>query len=172
MDEKTTKKRKKTGIYILILGLILVCSLVFIYYMLRINQKEKFDKLYSKERYLTVSYGVIEQEKMFQEENALFKKVFQENKYYLIITKDNTLFTYYLDWYYQIDPLKGYKLVYNIKLTDKQVQNILNNVREKALEQNLREEENIAIYIDKKNMYINSNDFQLILQKEDILISI
>lgn len=172
MDKETTKKRRRALTYVLIFCLLLVCLAIFIYYMYREEQKEKFDKLYSAPRQLTVSYGVIEQEKKFKEENQLLKRIEQENEYFLVITKDNTLFTYYLDWYYEIDPLKGYILVYDIKLKEEQVQNILKAVKEKMLDHPRKEEDYISVYIENKNWYIEKNEFQLILQKEDIVLSI
>ena len=97
-----------------------------------------------------------------------------EKNYYLYITKDNILFTYYNDDYYIFDPLHGYNIEYKINLEKDVVQNILNDIRNKKVINllNKTESEYNIIRIDNENYYINKKDLQLIFQKYDIILDI
>lgn len=167
-------KRKKRGFIWLLLGALIIALAIFIAFMLREEQKKAFDKLYNSEMYLKVDYGIIPQEEKLRETNALFKKVKQDNYYYLFITKDNILFTYYLKWYYSFDPLKGYNIVYKMQLNEDTVQNILKDIAEKEVKSlNAKiESEYIVIRHDDENAYIKKKDLQLIFQNYEIILDI
>ncbi|MBE6148948.1 MAG: hypothetical protein E7167_05665 [Firmicutes bacterium] len=166
--------KKKRGFTFIILGIVLVIVGLFIMYMLRLEQKKHFDELYNSKKILTVEYGIIPPEEIFLEKNSLFKKIDQENYYFLHITEDNTLFTYYLDWYYSFDPLKGYNIVHEIKLKDEVVKNLMNDIKEKERESLYATVENeyVVLHHDDKETYIKHNDLQLILQSYDLMLSI
>ena len=147
--------------------------------MHREDQKKQIDDLVSSEMYLKVEYGIIPVEHKLQEKNALFKRTLQDNKYYLYITKDNVLFTYYLDWYYNFDPLKGYNLDYKFDLKEKQVKHIMDAIKEKAIS-NLAakvETDYVEIFVydeedTKLYKYIDKHELQMIFQDNDLMLDI
>ena len=166
--------KKKRGYLFIILGIVLVIVIIIGAYLFRESQKKHFDKLYNNNKILTVEYGIVPPKKVLMEKNALFKKVEQDNYYFLHITEDNTLFTYYLDWYYSFDPLKGYNLVYEMKLDDETIKGIMQDIKEKEITSLVAtvQSDYLTIHHDDKQMYIKKLDLQMILQSHDILLNI
>ncbi|MBQ6841314.1 MAG: hypothetical protein IJO63_04285 [Bacilli bacterium] len=166
--------KKKRGPIFIVFGVILITALILGAYIYRTNQKKHFDKLYNANNILKVEYGIIPQKDLFMEKNALFKRVNQDNYYYLHITEDNILFTYYLDWYYTFDPLKGYNLVYEMKISDEAVENIMKSIKEKDRDSLYAtiESEYITLHYDNKTSYIKTYELQAILQENDLILDI
>ncbi|MBE6155231.1 MAG: hypothetical protein E7164_00545 [Firmicutes bacterium] len=166
--------KSKNGKYIIIIGIIGVLLLIGIFLGYRAYLKQEFDKLYNSDKVLSISLGVIPQKDILMEKNSLFKKVNQDNNFYLHITNDNTLFTYYLDWYYTIDPLKGYKLVQKEILSEDTVQNILKDINKIKIGSLIATNKNeyVTITNNKKEHYIKKEELLSIFQKYNILLKI
>lgn len=166
--------KKKRGPIFIVIGIILVLAVVFGALSYRSYQKKKFDNLFNKKNILKVEYGIIPQEDKFIEQNSLFKKIEQDNEYYLCITEDNILYTYYLDWYYSFDPLKGYNLVYEIKLDKDTVEEIIKRI--KSEERNdlyaTIKEEYVTLHHNDNITYIKKYVLQDILQDNNIILNI
>ena len=167
-------QRKKRGYLILIASIILIIIALGVLYVLRDEQRKAFDNLIKSNFVLKVDYGIIPQEKALMEKNSLFKKIYLDNYYYLIITDDNTIFTYYLDWYYSFDPMQGYHLDYKKELSTEKVNNILEAIRNKTVDnlQSRIKDDYITVRIDNKNTYIDKVELQYILQDNDIMLDI
>lgn len=174
-----TKDRRK-GSFLVFLILIIIAGIIggVIFYSSRVDKKKQIDDLINTEMLLRVEYGVVERDHVLEERNRLLKRTIQDNECYLYINGDNILFTYYMDWYYNIDPLQGYVLENKIQLKEKQVKNIMDQIKEKAVKDlgGKVEADYVSIYVkdDKDNEYkfIEKNDLQMILQDEDIFIEI
>lgn len=166
--------KKKRGFLFIIVGIIIVIIGLVVAYTLRLEQKKRFDELYNSKKILTVEYGIIPPEEIFLEKNALFKKIDQENQYYLHITEDNILFTYYLDWYYAFDPLRGYNLVHKIQLTDETVKGLMEDIKKQERDSLYAtvKSDYVILHHSNKESYIKHNDLQLILQSYDLRLGI
>ena len=167
-------QKKKNGFLILIISVIAIALVIGGMYIFRDEQRKKFDKLIKSDFVLKVEYGIIPRKKVLKEKNSLFKKVDLDNYYYLIITNDNTLFTYYLDWYYAFDPMQGYNLDYKKELTNEEVNNILEKIKSKTVSslQSRVKDDFVEIMIDNKNVYIDKVELQYILQDNGIMLDI
>ena len=167
-------QRKKRGFLVLIVAFIVIIIAIGILYILRDEQRKNFDKLINSNIILKIDYGIIPQEKKLIEKNALFKKVFLDNYYYLIINEDNILFTYYLDWYYSIDPMQGYNLTYKKELTNDVINKILDSIQNKTVDTlKARIKDNyVNVEIDGKEAYIEKIELQYILQDNGIMLDI
>lgn len=169
-------KKRKNGLLVwIVFAIIIILAIFCIFYFTQLERKKEFDNLYNKDYYLRVNYGVIESKGNNLKDLGVFLKEKNiEKNYYLYITKDNILFTYYNDDYYIFDPLHGYNIEYKINLEKDVVQNILNDIRNKKVINllNKTESEYNIIRIDNENYYINKKDLQLIFQKYDIILDI
>ena len=169
-------KKRKNGLLVwIVFAIIIILAIFCIFYFTQLERKKEFDNLYRKDYYLRVNYGVIESKGNNLKDLGVFLKEKNiEKNYYLYITKDNILFTYYNDDYYIFDPLHGYNIEYKINLEKDVVQNILNDIRNKKVINllNKTESEYNIIRIDNENYYINKKDLQLIFQKYDIILDI
>ena len=169
-------KKRKNGLLVwIVFAIIIILAIFCIFYFTQLERKKEFDNLYSKDYYLRVNYGVIESKGNNLKDLGVFLKEKNiEKNYYLYITKDNILFTYYNDDYYIFDPLHGYNIEYKINLEKDVVKNILNDIRNKKVINllNKTESEYNIIRIDNENYYINKKDLQLIFQKHDIILDI
>lgn len=169
-------KKRKNGLLVwIVFAIIIILAIFCIFYFTQLERKKEFDNLYSKDYYLRVNYGVIEsKDNNLKDLGVFLKEKNIEKNYYLYITKDNILFTYYNDDYYIFDPLHGYNIEYKINLEKDVVQNILNDIRNKKVINllNKTESEYNIIRIDNENYYINKKDLQLIFQKYDIILDI
>lgn len=169
-------KKRKNGLLVwIVFAIIIILAIFCIFYFTQLERKKEFDNLYNKDYYLRVNYGIIESKGNNLKDLGVFLKEKNiEKNYYLYITKDNILFTYYNDDYYIFDPLHGYNIEYKITLEEDVVQNILNDIRNKKVFNllNKTESEYNIIRIDNENYYINKKDLQLIFQKYDIILDI
>lgn len=165
-------KQKSQGWIIIVIGIIVVLALIFGYYMLRVNQKNKFDELFNKPTVFSTNLGEIKLEKKLKETNSLFKKVEQPNIFHINMTDDNILYTYYETWYYSIDPMHGYVKTLELQLTKNQADKILKDIRENVINDLTARIKNeyIPINIDNENKYIKKEKLQFILQDQEIII--
>ncbi|MDD5865485.1 MAG: hypothetical protein PUD07_03250 [bacterium] len=168
-------KRKNGLIVWIVFAIIIILALFCIFYFTQLERKKEFDNLYNKDYYLRVNYGVIESKgNNLRDLGVFLKENDVEKNYYLYITKDNILYTYFTDSYYIFDPLNGYYVEYKINLEEDVVQNILNDIRSKKVNNllNKTESEYNIIRIDNENYYISKKDLQLIFQNYDIILDI
>lgn len=168
-------KRKNGLIVWIVFAIIIILALFCIFYFTQLERKKEFDNLYNKDYYLRVNYGVIESKgNNLRDLGVFLKENDVEKNYYLYITKDNILYTYFTDSYYIFDPLHGYYVEYKINLEEDVVQNILNDIRSKKVNNllNKTESEYNIIRIDNENYYISKKDLQLIFQNYDIILDI
>ena len=174
-----TNNRRKGSLAVFLIIMVVVLGVgIWLFLMSREEKRNDIEDLINSEMYLRVEYGIVDRPHKLQEKNALFKRTMQDNKYYLYLTKDNVLFTYYLDWYYNIDPLRGYNLEYKFDLKEKQVTNIMDAIKEKAIP-NLaakNETDYVSIFVDgdtnKEYAYIDRHELQMIFQDNDVLMTI
>ncbi|MGN1378980.1 MAG: hypothetical protein ACI4XR_01100 [Bacilli bacterium] len=168
--------KRKNGLLVwLVFAIIIILAIFCIFYFTQLERKKEFDNLYNKDYYLRVDYGVIESKgNNLRDLGVFLKEKDIEKNYYLYITKDNILYTYFTDAYYIFDPLHGYYVEYKIVLEEDVVQNILNDIRSKKVNNllNKTESEYNIIRIDNENYYINKKDLQLIFQNYDIILDI
>lgn len=168
-------QRKRNGFLFLFLGVILIIVAFAVFYYYRLNQKKSFDALFNKDYYLRVNYGALDNKRSkLKDKDIFFKEKDVDKNYYLYITKDNILYTYYQDDYYKFDPMKGYIVEYKIELDSDITNQILNEVKNKMINDIYIQNKNeyITIRINNENAYINKKDFQLILQKNNIVLSL
>lgn len=168
--------KRKNGLLVwIVFAIIIILALFCIFYFTQLERKKEFDNLYNKDYYLRVNYGVIESKgNNLRDLGVFLKENDVEKNYYLYITKDNILYTYFTDSYYIFDPLHGYYVEYKINLEEDIVQNILNDIRSKKVNNllNKTESEYNIIRIDNENYYISKKDLQLIFQNYDIILDI
>lgn len=168
--------KRKNGLLVwIVFAIIIILALFCIFYFTQLERKKEFDNLYNKDYYLRVNYGVIESKgNNLRDLGVFLKENDVEKNYYLYITKDNILYTYFTDSYYIFDPLHGYYVEYKINLEEDVVQNILNDIRSKKVNNllNKTESEYNIIRIDNENYYISKKDLQLIFQNYDIILDI
>lgn len=168
--------KRKNGLLVwIVFAIIIILTLFCIFYFTQLERKKEFDNLYNKDYYLRVNYGVIESKgNNLRDLGVFLKENDVEKNYYLYITKDNILYTYFTDSYYIFDPLNGYYVEYKINLEEDVVQNILNDIRSKKVNNllNKTESEYNIIRIDNENYYISKKDLQLIFQNYDIILDI
>ena len=159
-------KRRKDGWVLLVLGFIAVAFCIFVYFIHRFNQRNEFDALLKKDYVLKVDFGIVPKEKLLKEKNSLLRKVNQDNYYYLYICDDNTMFIYYTDWYYVIDPMAGNVLEHKEVLSNEKKEDILNRIEEKMIDSiySKVKEDYIEILLNDKPGYIQRNELQYILQ--------
>ena len=168
--------KRKNGLLVwIVFAIIIILALFCIFYFTQLERKKEFDNLYNKDYYLRVNYGIIESKgNNLRDLGVFLKENDVEKNYYLYITKDNILYTYFTDSYYIFDPLHGYYVEYKINLEEDIVQNILNDIRSKKVNNllNKTESEYNIIRIDNENYYISKKDLQLIFQNYDIILDI
>ena len=166
--------RKRRSFIFIIVGIFLILALIFGAYIFRQNQKKDFDELFNSKTILKIEYGIIEKEEALKEKNALFKRIYQDNYHYLYITENNTLFVYYLDWYYSFDPMKGYNIMYNEKIDADKVNKILEDIKTKEIDSlyNKNKDDYITLHHDDKTTYINKKEMQKIFQDQEIILDL
>lgn len=167
-------RRAVAFVIFIIVAIIVIVALGVLTYIGRQDQKQKFDEMFNAKILLRVEYGEVIREHKLKEVNALFERVEQDQKLYLYITDDNILFTYYTDTYYSFDPMKGYVLEEKINLTNKQKNKLLDDIREITID-NLTakiETEYMPIRIDDTNLWVSRHDFQMVLQENNIMITV
>lgn len=165
-------KKKGYGFIFFLIGLLVIAGIIIGYLVIRNNIKKKFDTLYNANQQITINYGIIEKENHLMEKNTLIRRVHQDNNYYLKITEDNHLFTYYLDTYYFFDPVKGYILDYEKKLEKDTAEKIIKEITEKEVANLNAKNESDYVFIlkDHKESYIHKEDLKNILLKYNIII--
>ena len=166
--------KKGSGFKFLLVGILVILAICTAYLIIRNNQKNKFDKLFNADQQLIINYGVINQEKHLMEKSTLIRRVQQDNNYYLRITNDNYLFTYYLDTYYFFDPLKGQIIDYEKQLDNETVQKIIDEITLKEVPNlNAKNEDDYAFVMkNHKESYINKEDLKNIFLKYNIILPI
>ena len=166
--------KQKRGWLVLVLSLCVVGIGVILYYIGLSNKRNDFENLLKKDMILKVDLGIIERKHILKEKNALFKKVYRDNYTYLYITKDNILFSYYLDWYYSFDPMQGIHKDYQTELNEQTKNNIMNSIKEKLITSLKYKNENdyVTVTIDDDISYIAKIELQYILQENDVMLPI
>lgn len=166
---------KKNGFLVWIISTIIIIFLIFaVFYFIRSDKKNKFDKLLNEPYYLRVNFGASSKVNTLKDVSPFLKETNIERNYYLYITKTNIIFAYYTDYYYIFDPLHGYHIDFEANSTNENIQNILNEINQIKVSTltNKNESEYSEIRINNENGFINTNDLLLILQKYNYFVEI
>lgn len=167
------KKNRRIGGFAIFIILFIVIGAIALatVYWLREKQKREFDELLNVKAVLSVDYGVIPREHKLKEKNALLSRTVVENYTYLVINEDNVIYEYYTDWYYNIDPMKGYKLEMKKTLTKKNVEKILDYVNEHKIDtlSSTVKSDYVTIRIDGETYYMTKHDIQMALDAGGVL---
>lgn len=168
-------KVRNNSALILIGSIILTIIIIFmVFYFLRSEKKNEFDKLYNQDYYVRVNFGETTKGNNLIDKGTFLKETDIDKNYYLYITKSNVVYAYYTDHFYIFDPLHGYHIDFQKELTDDEVQNILKKIdsnKETTLFNKNKDDYLILRYNDE-NYYMNKKVLQQILQEYDIILEI
>ncbi len=130
-----------------------------------------WEKLQKTDYLLKVNFGKIDlgtketSKKIF----LPFQKV-DEHYRILYILSDYTVYTYYNDGYYKIDPLKGIKVDYQIKIKEKDYEEIIKQINEvEEITRAIVGETEDEKFTDEDKFLIRHDRFYYTIKKEDLL---
>ena len=165
------KKKLKTRYKVLIIIGIIIAIPLFAYFG-RWYLHYSWEKLQKTDYLLKVDFKEIDlKDKETKKKIFLpFKKI--DNHYrVLYILSDYTVYTYYNDSYYKIDPLKGIKVDYQIKIKETDYENIIKEINEKEekIKAIVGENVNETIEVNEDSYLIRHDRFYYTIKKEDLL---
>lgn len=171
-EEMPPKKKKKLKWYVwLVIVLVLIILIPLIVYSIREFQRIKLDSLEKTNYLLKVEYGITDIKKEKKRYPKLLKVTKQEHFRYLYILDDYTIYSYYLDSYYDIDPVKGKILDYEDYLKEDTINNILEELKKYETMTNPESDEYLKIRHDRTYYYIKKEDLKNIFKENKITLS-
>ena len=168
-------KVRNNSALILIGSIILTIVIIFmVFYFLRSEKKNEFDKLYNQDYYVRVNFGETTKGNNLIDKGTFLKETDIDKNYYLYITKSNVVYAYYTDYFYIFDPLHVYHIDYQKHLTDDEFQKIWKQIDSKKETTlfNKNKDDYLILRYNDENYYMNKKVLQQTLQEYDIILEI
>lgn len=94
-------KVRNNSTLILIFSILLTILIIFmVFYFIRSEKKNEFDKLYKEDYYIRVNFGETTKGNNLVDKGTFLKETNIDKNYYLYITKSNVVYAYYTDYFY------------------------------------------------------------------------